>query len=450
MALKKSVSTLFKKRSSRDIDFSQSAGSLNSGPLRSIQEYQDDELQAALQASVKSELENSRRQIQQLEADLSRTKQERDGIAQGRPSPQNNAASSNEIVRLNGIIASLTEDNRSREKYFEHCQREFSQQLQAAERKMKDLAFNNDMFKASNDLQRAELQSKTEALQAVEERLSWAERDSREASGNDLMRLQGALRKENQSLRNQVHRFGQEKEKMLAYLQKQRTEMTKSNAAFETQMARVIAEKEDVQQALSAVATASQDLEGFQSHFTNTTPRSLLMMKASSSRAAPSATRDSQCARFRETSAIQHLSQASLDMPLTISEANNFLESLSRNQDANLLQSLTLKLCALCKVPKFAKSSSTNPIAERLNEFSGHTSCCSKSICANCFPTVVFKAIENDWWHNLDSQAWIRCPVPDCQQLTIVKGIGELEVILYRLGDEQLSTHLAMYVSEPY
>jgi hypothetical protein len=249
-----------------------------------------------------------------------------------------------------------------------------------------------------------------------------------------------------------VHGFDQEKQKMLAWFQKKRAEMSDAQAAFEAQMAQVIAEKDDAKQTLNAVAAASQDLERFRSHFSNITPRALLMMNASSRRCGSNEPTDS-CRRFRETGAIQHLSRASLDLPLSPSEASNFLESLNHNQDINLPTSITLKMCSLCQNPKFMQQSpGSSPLGERLNEFPKgfeQTTCCSAPVCAFCLPTSIFEAIKNDWWHNLDSQAWIRCPVVNCEQVLSIKNAGELERMLYRLGDDQVRSHLAMYAKNP-
>jgi hypothetical protein len=463
MALKKQMSSLFKKRSITVIDPplpQAQAEPSNPRILRSVQEDQDDELQAAIQESIEYDRENSRREIEMLQAALS-AQPERVGMAQAQASSQNESTISNEIAELRGVIASLTDENmsltvenaslidenRSQRNHLEHNQRELSQQLQAAETKMKDLAFNNDMFKASNDQQRAEIKTKNETIESLEERLTWAEREGSDPIGNNLIRIQAALREENQGLRGQAKRFEQEKEKMLAFFQREKTEMINTTASYEVQLARAKADEEGARQALNAVAAASDNLDQFQSHFANTTPRSLLIMKSSISRAGPSAPVDSSCTRFSETNAIQHLSKSALDIPLSVMQATNFLESLRNNQEANLFQTLSLKVCALCKNSKFAKSSPGSALAERLHEFSGQTGCCSASICFACFPTAVFTGIENDWWHNLGSQAWIQCPIASCHAMASVKSIGELEVMLHRLGDHQLAAHLQMYVT---
>jgi hypothetical protein len=469
MALKKQVSSIFKKRSSKVYELPAAdiqPGPLQFGPIQNVQE-DDDEMRIALQASMEHELENCRRQIKQLETELAASVREaeelRNVIAPAQESTSHVAATSNEIGELKRIIASLKDENQSQRDYFEHTQREFAQQVQevetrmgqklrAAETKIKDLAFNNDMFKASNEMGRVELKNKNETIDSLEERLAWAERcgstDSSPA-GNDILRLQAALRKENQSLRNQVQGFDQEKQKMLAWFQKKRAEMSDAQAAFEAQMAQAITEKEDAKQALNAVAAALQDLDRFQSHFSNTTPRALLMMK-SSSRRGKSTPPTEACREFQETSTIQHLSYASLDLPLSPSEASTFLESLNQTQETNLYTSLVLKVCSICQVPKFMPASAgNNNSVDRWNEFSKgfeQTTCCSAPICATCLPTSIFKAIESDWWHNLDGQAWIRCPVAKSGQDMGIKNVDELERILYRLGDDQVTSHVAMYV----
>lgn len=88
-----------------------------------------------------------------------------------------------------------------------------------------------------------------------------------------------------------------------------------------------------------------------------------------------------------------------------------------------------------------------NALGEQLNEFPKgfeQTSCCDAPVCAECLPMSIFKDIETDWWHNLDSQAWIRCPVETCEQVMSIKNVRELEGMLYRLGDDQVAAHVAM------
>lgn len=80
-----------------------------------------------------------------------------------------------------------------------------AQKLRAAEIKIKDLTFNNEMFKTSNDMGRAEL-NKRSNYRDLKERLAWAERSGNvDSTSTELLRLQAALRKENQGLRYQVH-----------------------------------------------------------------------------------------------------------------------------------------------------------------------------------------------------------------------------------------------------
>jgi hypothetical protein len=472
MSLQKrsSFSGLFRKKSSKAYELPAADVVLpgpshsQSRPLHNIQEDEDDEIRVAIQASIDHELETRGKQIEQLKAAISASALEIEP-RQHRPSRSQasiaqDVTTSDEIARLKSIISSLQDDNQTQRDYFEHTQRDFAQQVQevetrmgqklrAAETQIKELKFNNDMFKTSNEMGLAQLKSKNQTIESLEERLTWAQRGANvDPAGADLLQLQAALRKENQGLRDQANGFDQEKKKMLAWFQQNRSERSDEQAAFEAQMAQVIAEKEDAKQALNAVVSASQDLKRFQSHFSNITPRALLMMKSSNRRGGSNAPTDS-CRRFRETGAIQHLSRSSLDLSLSPSEVMNFLESLNNNQNLNVSTSITLKMCSLCQNPKFMQQNSgSSPLGERLNEFPKgfpQTTCCSATVCASCLPKAIFKAIEIDWWHNLESQAWIRCPVEKCDQVMNIKNISELERMLYRLGDDEVATHLVMY-----
>lgn len=180
-----------------------------------------------------------------------------------------------------------------------------SQKLRMAEIKIKDLTFNNEMFKTSNDMGRPEL-DKRSGHRVLERTIGMGAKKWQCGLYQHRFTATSSCIEEGRSgLREKVHGFDQEKQKMLAWFQKKRAEMSDTQSAFEAKMARVSAEKEDAKQALNAVAAALQDLERFQSHFANTTPRALLMMKSSSRRGGTAAPIEScSCRRFRETDAL--------------------------------------------------------------------------------------------------------------------------------------------------
>jgi regulator of replication initiation timing len=137
-----------------------------------------------------------------------------------------------------------------------------------------------------------------------------------------------------------------------------------------------------------------------------------------------------------------------LDHPLSASEVDLFFESLRDDPEGgDILRHISLKACYVCKMLKLHSSTPSNRLSQLINEYPGNsvqTTCCSESVCSSCWLNATAHALENDWWHMLDSQSWIKCPVDTCQAVTGVAYVGQLSTYLRRYGDKDIAAHVAM------
>jgi hypothetical protein len=121
-----------------------------------------------------------------------------------------------------------------------------------------------------------------------------------------------------------------------------------------------------------------------------------------------------------------------LDQPLVPEDVYRFLDMISRSSlSAPAFDSLELESCSICEEEKFIVRSSYGDCKLPLNEFSpefGQTKCCNKAICSACYSNFFRSAIRNDWWHNLESEEWLRCPVKSCKHPMGITSSAKLAV----------------------
>lgn len=342
---------------------------------------------------------------------------------------------------------------------------DLEKQLRVTTPVISHLTASTNTLKAENETLRGDIRRLEEinknhqaTIKALDERLSLAEKlDGGDDSEKE--RVGSALLKENHDIMTNLQQQKAKFDKYRAIVESKWAELQNHKAGLETQLAIEKKEKEDTETALNvlqehneSVSTEVEGLKRSQTHLkslfgSGTTPRIILMLKVLGGNYHFSSPTESS-ARFRQTGAVQHLSAECLDLSLNASEVGNFVESLCRGPEATrFYRSLSLKLCSLCEVPKFVPSSSATAESQHINEFPrsfGQTQCCSAPICSACLLEATVNAIRYDWWHNLGSQPWIRCPITSCQHLLGIRNIGELETLLRGLGHNDLNTHLQM------
>ncbi|KAK4032833.1 hypothetical protein C8A01DRAFT_50465 [Parachaetomium inaequale] len=144
---------------------------------------------------------------------------------------------------------------------------------------------------------------------------------------------------------------------------------------------------------------------------------------------------------FLQSCSPRLLTNQNLDIQLNTNQAKVLMEDLAVGE-------LIIIACDVCLLPRLASKPGVARPRLRVDEFIGrsrHTSCCSKSVCRQCFLQSLDKALEVDWWVNLGVTDWLRCPVSSCEASLNIGHNAGLETLLHQLGGEDTARHLEMY-----
>ncbi|KAK0708271.1 hypothetical protein B0H67DRAFT_648357 [Lasiosphaeris hirsuta] len=142
------------------------------------------------------------------------------------------------------------------------------------------------------------------------------------------------------------------------------------------------------------------------------------------------------------------------DTVLTPEQAARFGRLLDTHPEL-LASESAWSVCSLCNIPRFQ-----GPVGSSLGDF-GHfldpfsqanssplsaTSCCSQFICDTCNTNAITSSILRDWWHNLGSENWLRCPVQSCNAALPLHHKFDLTVTLSSLPEKQALEYVAQFV----
>lgn len=187
-----------------------------------------------------------------------------------------------------------------------------------------------------------------------------------------------------------------------------------------------------------------------QSLFSNgLTPRiilALLMFKATFPKLPGNQTPESW--RFLQTYRADDLSYGLFDVPLVEQEhLAAFVSSvIPGSSGAACLQNLTLLPCPGCKTVKFTVKSPT-ATNRNFDEFSRHfmvTACCSSPICTDCLVKALKTSLSSDWWYDIGSQSWLRCPIEGCGRQIGIRRIDRITDILRESGEQDVHKYTSM------
>ena len=178
------------------------------------------------------------------------------------------------------------------------------------------------------------------------------------------------------------------------------------------------------------------------------TPRKIVLLKMSQKRFGEPADSDQFTQETSTTS--------DLDVQINPEQALRFARKLDSSSFMATFDKISIKTCAICKMPKFLNRSMPcytaaarhSPAIHTLNEFHpafGTTSCCSKPVCTTCLPSAIISAITRDWWHNLGDSYWVRCPISSCPATLSLEYNVDLTSLLGQLGDAELLTHVRRF-----
>jgi predicted nucleic acid-binding Zn-ribbon protein len=152
---------------------------------------------------------------------------------------------------------------------------------------------------------------------------------------------------------------------------------------------------------------------------------------------------------FLQSHVVEHLNSNHFDLVMTDqAHVNAFLASIApRSTGYTSLQGMTLLYCHVCKRAKFNIHSPTLQ-NRRLNEFPSHfpqTACCQSSVCTACLTKSL--KITEDWWYDIVSQSWLKCPVENCRRSIGIRSAEEIANILFDSGEQDIEKYTEMLVA---
>ncbi|KAL8306112.1 hypothetical protein RB600_008815 [Gaeumannomyces tritici] len=138
------------------------------------------------------------------------------------------------------------------------------------------------------------------------------------------------------------------------------------------------------------------------------------------------------------TTGVFGMPPANLDAAMTLTQAAEYAATLDARQTLGASGTLSVKLCRICRIPKFlnapaypwmfspSPSKHGRQTACELNELfsaTGVTTCCAKAVCRKCYVAGLVVGAATDWWHDLGPERpadgrldWLRCPMPTCSR----------------------------------
>jgi len=310
------------------------------------------------------------------------------------------------------------------------------------------------------------IQSLEQHARDIEQQLSWANQHL-EQPVQDFLKEKAAMSKQNEDMkqllndeRQKVQRVTCELEALHQTISARESETGHLKATFEAKLAE---QKKQLEEAMDKAATLEVHRETLAKEVEQlkngkeklrVTPRTILMtgiMERLFPEVAPE--KLIEPTRFVDSSTVENLSVKILDMALNADQALLFKESICQApEEGRIYHSLSLKLCALCQIPKFIPAtpeSNNRQTVVIINEFPKRLNkmpCCDSAICVECLSKRLLESIKKDWWYNLGSRNWFQCPIATCLQTVPIRHASELTVILTDLGIRDIEEQLQMYI----
>lgn len=142
----------------------------------------------------------------------------------------------------------------------------------------------------------------------------------------------------------------------------------------------------------------------------------------------------------------EDLNVEDLDASLTDQTLAKFVSSVSPGSPGyDAVQRMHFKRCSECK--RYKINGSCDGRNQSLIEFPTrfrHTCCRTASICTDCLKEKLKTAITQDWWHELDREQWLKCPVPGCGQALEIRRTEGFDDLLRDFADGDVALLKAM------
>lgn len=179
------------------------------------------------------------------------------------------------------------------------------------------------------------------------------------------------------------------------------------------------------------------------------TPRMVLLL-----RMLESTSRDDRASaptRFSLTHRVEDLSWSDFDVPfMERQHLTSFADSVIPGSPGDAaLRDLKLVQCSACRAWKFTVISA-NARNLNLDEFSRRfrtTACCSALVCTACLGNALKSSLADDWWNDIGSQSWLKCPIEECGRPIGIRGVDYITEILRESSNQDVLKYTSMLVS---
>lgn len=135
---------------------------------------------------------------------------------------------------------------------------------------------------------------------------------------------------------------------------------------------------------------------------------------------------------FSRTHVFEDLTTNDLNAPLSETDFATFIQSaITSSTNDNGPRRIGFKRCHEChrhKIIALSNQSSPN-LGEFPKEYAREYRC-SSSICKECLLNKLKSSITQDWWYNLDSDQWLKCPIAGCDHALNIRLTEELPDLL--------------------
>jgi hypothetical protein len=131
---------------------------------------------------------------------------------------------------------------------------------------------------------------------------------------------------------------------------------------------------------------------------------------------------------FSLTHAIENLTTNDLNAPLSETDFVTFIRSaITSSTNTNGARRIGFKRCNECYRHKIVALSNQGnwDLGEFPKEYSREYPC-SSSICKECLLNKLKSSIAQDWWYDLDSNQWLKCPMAGCEHVLNIRLAEEI------------------------
>ena len=180
----------------------------------------------------------------------------------------------------------------------------------------------------------------------------------------------------------------------------------------------------------------------------NPTPRQFLFARSTASEFPRCQQVPTARSPFIERHQVEHLTVSDLDIPLAGASIGIFLNSIRASHACqSKLHTPSFTRCSKCKRHKISDSPADT--AQDFIEYPRwfqQNRCSTCDLCIDCLKEKLERSIAEDWWYELDSPHWLKCPIDGCCTPLGVDSVDSLVDVLRDFSNADVACLSAMYI----